>query len=111
MIGAGCSCVGELSSETGKAPEFRGDGCQFEVLEVEDGTHQPTLWEQKGLSWPGAQGEEQPQAVLEQPPGRGGDLWICGDGEWAGGNPCTQRRQGEGHTITPGGALPAGFCR
>lgn len=80
MIGAGCSCVGELSSETGKAPEFRGDGCQFEVLEVEDGTHQPTLWEQKGLSWPGAQGEEQPQAVLEQPPGRGGDLWGWGVG-------------------------------
>ena len=53
MIGADCSSVSELSSETGKAPEFRGDGYArrwLEVLEVKDGTHQPTLWVQNGLS-------------------------------------------------------------
>lgn len=86
MIGVDCSSMGELSSETGKAPESRGDSCarhRLEVLEVKDGTHQPTLWVQKGLSWPEAEGEEQPQAVLEQPPGRGGcggDLWGRGVG-------------------------------
>lgn len=47
MIGAGCSSVGELSSETGKAPESRGDGSarhHLGVLEVKDGTHQPAWW-------------------------------------------------------------------
>jgi len=79
MIGTDRSSVGELGSETGKAPEPRSGGCArlwLEVSEVKDGTHQPALWVHKGLSWPGAGGEEQPQAVLEQFPGR--------DGRWGG---------------------------
>lgn len=49
---------------------------------------------QKGLNWLGAEGEQHPQAVLEQPLGEWGDGGLCREEEWAGGSPGTQRRKG-----------------